>query len=374
VRRIKVVYYSDARCYGGAEYYLQVLALHLPRERFEVGMILRPLEGVEKLRRPLVEAGIPVFEPPEPERFRPAHWTAVYRHLRRGRADILHVNLPGPYDGRAGTIAAVGRLAGARVVTTEHLPMWRGPWKRRLAKYLTRGFADAVVTVSDSNVECLERIHGIGRDRVRRIYNGIDLDTYVPGRDRAATRAGLGLADGERAVGIVGRLEFQKGHSYFLDAASQVHRTHPEARFLIVGEGNLRGALERKIRETGLGEVVRFLGYRTDIPQLLDALDVVVFASICEGMPFALLEALAMEKAVVASDVLGLQEVIRSGDTGRLVTPRSGDAIAEALEDLLRRPEEAASLGRRGRRAVEERFRREDMILRTAAVYEGLVA
>ncbi len=371
--RIKVVFYSDAPYFGGAEYYLHVLAAGLPRDRFDVRLILRPLDTLEKLRRPLQEAGIPLFEPPEPAFPNPSHWTAVYRYLRDIRPHVFHVNLPGPFNGGNGSIPMVGKMAGVPVVTTEHLPMFRGDLPRRLAKNLSRRFVDRVITVSDENVSCLDRIHGIRGTRVRRVYNGVDLSVYRPNGDSSGARKSLGLDAEERAVGIFGRLDPQKGHDVFLAAAQRVLRAVPKARFLILGEGGLEDHLVRTSQNLGIEGAVRFLGYRTDVAAVLGALDVVVFTSRHEGMPFALLEALAMERPVVATNVRGLAEVVRDGETGRLVEPRDVDAVAGAIVDLLESPDTARALGRRGRERVEADFTVEGMICQTAEIYESLV-
>ncbi len=374
MNKIRIVYYSDAPYYGGAEYYLEVLATGLPRDRFDVRMILRPLDTLDKLRTPLIEAGIEVFEPPESAFPDPAHWTAVYRYLRNSGADVFHVNLPGPYDARLGSIPVLGKMAGIPVVTTEHLPMVRGRWRRRIAKRLSRAFVDLVITVSNTNVTCLDRIHGIRGARVHRIYNGVDLSAYQPAGNGTGARQALGLTDKEKTVAIIGRLDPQKGHDVFLEAAKRVYRAVPDARFLVVGEGSLRESLARTVAQQDMQSVVRFLGYRQDIPAVLEAVDVVVFTSRQEGMPFALLEALAMERPVVATDVHGVSEIVRDGETGRLVEPGGSAAVADAVVELLESPEKARALGRRGRDLVASEFDVGGMIRQTADLYETLVA
>ncbi len=371
--RIRIIYYSDAPCYGGAEYYLNVLATGLPRERFDVRVILRPLDTLDPLRRPLLESGVQVFEPPEPCFPNPAHWMSVYRYLRDSGADVFHLNLPGPYDGRMGSIAVLAKMAGVRVVTTEHLPMFKGPWRCQMAKRLSRSSVDLVITVSDTNVTCLERIHGIRGPGVHRVYNGVDLSVYNPNGDREGAREALGLTGEEKAVAIIGRLDPQKGHAMFLEAAERVSRAVPAARFLIIGEGGLKDDLQRAAGERGLASAVRFLGYRDDVPAILQAIDVVVFTSRQEGMPFALLEALAMERPVVATNVHGLSEIIRDGETGRLVEPGASEAAAEAIVELLEFPDKARALGKRGRERVVSEFDRNTMIRRTVDLYESLV-
>jgi glycosyltransferase involved in cell wall biosynthesis len=371
--RITVVYYSDAPFYGGAEYYLYLLAAGLPRERFDVHVILPSLDTLEDLRRPLLEAGITLFDPGRPGWSNPRHWISVYRYLRDVRANVFHVNLPGPYDGQEGTIPVVGRIAGVRVVTTEHLPMVHGPWRRVLAKRLTHPFVDLTLTVSDSNVRLLTDLHGIPGGAVRRVYNGIDVSRYQANGDPGPARASLGLGPGEKAVGITGRLAPMKGHRFFLEAARKIHSEIPETRFFIVGDGWLRSSLEDLARELEIDSVVNFLGHRKDIPEILRALDLLVVSSLREGMPFGLLEALAMAKPVVAADVYGLGELVRDGETGRLVPKEDSGAIAGAAIQLLKSPETSDTLGRQARALVEQEFSLAGMIRQTAEIYESLL-
>ncbi|MCK4546907.1 MAG: glycosyltransferase family 4 protein [Candidatus Eisenbacteria sp.] len=373
VGRTTVVYYTDAPYYGGAEYYLRLLATGLEQERFDIHVILRPLDSLERLRRPLLDAGIRVFEAPEPALPDPRHWISVYRYLRRVGAEIFHVNLPGPYDAQRGSLPIVGKAAGARVVTTEHLPMFRGGWGRRLAKRASHPFVDLTITVSDTNVDCLRTIHGMKHSRIERVYNGVDLAEYSPASNAEELRRNLGLEEGEKAIGIIGRLDAQKRHDLFLEAAREVHARHGEARFLVVGDGALRASLEAMAGRLGIESVVRFLGYREDMPAVLGALDVVVFSSSHEGMPFAMLEAMAMGKPVVTSDVFGISEVIRDGHTGRLVAPGDSRAIAEALTDLLKSAERTRLLGARARETIAGGFTLEGMRRRTAELYESLI-
>jgi len=178
-------------------------------------------------------------------------------------------------------------------------------------------------------------MHGIRKIPIHRVYNGVDIPRSGVNGDRTGARRALALDDEQKAVGIIGRLDEQKGLHFFLQAAQRVHAEEPEARFFVVGDGALRPSLEAMSMDLGLSDVVRFMGYRRDIPMILRGLDVVVFASLHEGMPFALLEAFAMAKPVVATDVYGLGEVVRDGETGRLVPAKDSDAIADATLDLL---------------------------------------
>src|SRR5439155_269751 len=157
-------------------------------------------------------------------------------------------------------------------------------------------------------------------------------------------------------VGVIGRLEEQKGHVYMLEAWPSVLAEFPDARLLLVGDGSLRGALERRAQDLGIAASVRFAGFRSDVPRVLDALDVLALPSLYEGMPLTAIEASAMAKPVVATAVDGTPEVIREGRTGRLVPPRDVVALSRALRSVLRDPAAAPRMGSAGRDLVFNRF------------------
>jgi glycosyltransferase involved in cell wall biosynthesis len=173
-------------------------------------------------------------------------------------------------------------------------------------------------------------------------------------------------------VGVVGRLEPQKGHVHLLDAWPAVTREFPDARLLLVGDGALRGALGDQARARGIAGSVIFAGFRADVPRMLDAIDVFCLPSLYEGMPLTAIEASAMTRPVVATAVDGTPEVVLDGHTGRLVPPADPLALARALLDLLRDPDGARRLGQAGRAWALARFDLDRQVEATARVYRSL--
>jgi glycosyltransferase involved in cell wall biosynthesis len=192
---------------------------------------------------------------------------------------------------------------------------------------------------------------------------------YGPGEGREPVRRALGLDAAAPVVGVVGRLEAQKGHTYLLDAWPDVRRDFPGARLLVVGDGALRAELEARALGPGLHGSVTFTGFRADVPRVLAALDVLVLPSLYEGMPLTVIEASAMGLPVVATAVDGTPEVVRDGETGRLVPPARPAALADALRALLADPARARAMGRAGRAHVLARFDLDTQVEATARVY-----
>jgi glycosyltransferase involved in cell wall biosynthesis len=233
---------------------------------------------------------------------------------------------------------------------------------------------DRVIAVSESARAFLIRSKGYPAEKISVVPNGRDLSVFRPGGARSRVRKELGLGDAVPLVGVVGRLEPQKGHAVLLEAWPSVLRDLPDARLLVVGDGRLRERLDQRARDLRVADSVIFTGFRADVPRLLDAVDVVTLPSLSEGMPLAAIEASAMARPVVATAVDGTPEVIRDGRTGRLVPPGDPAALARALLALLRDPEAARRMGRAGRDYVLDRFTLDRHVEATARVYRGGVS
>jgi glycosyltransferase involved in cell wall biosynthesis len=311
------------------------------RARFDVSLC--GLKHPEPATHWLAEQGIPVHHLGR-GRFDPRILTDLVALARRRQARILHVHGYAAAD--FGRLAA--RAVGAKLVLHEHFADPRMPAYQALADRLLRGRTDGAIAVSGSTREFLVRRRFVPEDRVRLIWNGAPLDEFAPvptGR-AARVRRELRLPDDALVVGSIGRLNAQKGHRFLLEAAARVLPRRPRARVVIAGDGDLRGELERQAASLGIAERVVFAGHRTDVPDLLGALDVFCISSLYEGTPLALFEAMASAKAIVSTSVDGCREVLEDGRTGLLVRPADPAALAEGIDRLLADPDLRAALGR----------------------------
>ncbi len=235
----------------------------------------------------------------------------------------------------------------------------------------TARHADHLIAVSEAVRQYHIRYSCICPDSITTIPNGVDTEKFAPDpAARAALRAELRIPLDVPLVGIVGRLLPQKDHGTFLAAAQGIYAIFPKARFLIVGDGALREALEVKARQLGLGDAVMFSGIRRDIPRVMAALDVLVFSSLWEGLPVALLEGMAAALPVVSTAVGGVPGVMIDGETGLLVPPSSPEALAAACVKVLQDAQMAASISAAARHLVEERYSIQSMIQKTIDLYE----
>jgi len=252
----------------------------------------------------------------------------------------------------------------------------------RLDGWLLRRF-DRVIGVSEPVVERILR-QGVDRDKVLRIDNGINVVRYRNGRELGGVglRREFGIDPDWKVIGTVGRLSEEKGHRCFLEAAERVTESYGRLVFLIVGDGPLRRDLEERayrIGRWGSGErgsgnaPFIFTGVRNDMPAVYSVMDMFVIPSLTEGLPMALLEAMASGRPVVATRVGAVPTLIQDGFNGLLVEAGEAGELAEAMVRLLRNPQEAREFAERAQQGIEERFSSQTMVDRYVDVYEGVL-
>jgi glycosyltransferase involved in cell wall biosynthesis len=303
-----------------------------------------------------------------------------HRLLRARRVDVVHTH--NAFHGIAGRFAA--RAARVPVVAQTVHNWWyldpaqsRGSRPYRLLERLAARCSDAVFFINRDDHERALRERIVADAKRHFIGNGIDVAGFgaeVARVDRTAVRGELGIDATAPVVTMIARLEPPKDHDQMLDAFSRVRRELPAARLLLAGYGMRRDAIVARAQSAGLDGSVSFLGYRDDIAALVAASDVVALASRQEGFGRALVEAMVGGVPVVGTDVVGIRDVIRDGETGLLVPPGDADALAAALLRLLRDGALRASLAERARCYAEEHFDERDAARRIAAVYRELLA
>jgi glycosyltransferase involved in cell wall biosynthesis len=367
VTRLRVAHVAGSADVGGGERYLELLARHLDRERFELAVIV-PEPGPLAAR--LEDLGVPVATV---DLRRLVSVTAVARLASQIRAFAPHIVQSHGARSNFYTRLA-GAMAGVRIrLSTVHNAL--GDYPVSVARRAVYRLADHLTLPLTSAVICVA--HALGRDYPRRalvIPNGIELEHFDPAAVAAAdVRQRWGLSAGP-VVGFVGRLTPQKDPLTFLRVVADIRRHLPDVNALVVGDGPLRGAVEAEIARLELRPSCRLTGMQAEVAPLLGAMDVFVLSSVSEGFPFVVLEAMAMERPVVATEVNGVAEIIEPGISGVLVAPRAPDAIARAALALLRAPAGARRMGRAARARVAERFTVAGMVDRLQTLYATLVS
>lgn len=279
--------------------------------------------------------------------------------------DVALVHTHSSIDSWLGGLAA--RSCRRPVVRSRHVTI-AIPRRRALVYRL----ADRVIGSGDAAARVVAAA-GVPPDRIVAIPPGVDIARFHPGISGSAVRAELGL-DGALVVGLVANIRGSKGHGVFLEAAREVRAREPATRFLIVGDGIGFDDVRRRVGALGLDGVVRMLGFRRDIPEVMAALDVLVLPSIrSEAASQVIPQALAVGTPVVATDVGGSGELVRDGDTGRLVPAGDAAALAAAVLDCLADRAGARAMARRGQALVRERHSLDAAMARTTTLYQELL-
>lgn len=368
--RWTVVHFSDSTEFGGTEQVILHLLRGLDRTTWAPVLLHHGVAGIRRLIDGAREAGIECKVVPPIWRW----WDAatglppLIRTLRRLRPAVFHAHLTSALGGKYALLAA--RLARVPVVLgTVHLYISVGPSRRlTFSQRISTACVHRYLAVSHQIARSLHHRFAVPEAKIQVIHNGIPLPGLMT-EVAPAFRASLGAIQGQRIVLNLARLDAQKGQRYLLEAAAR----RPELLFLIAGEGPERAELHRQAHILGLEDRVRFLGFRTDRAQLIAACDLFVLPSLYEGLPLALLEAMAAGKPVVACDIGGVDEVITHEVTGLLVPAADSQALTQAIGRVLSDSALAERLGRAARERVVTGFTCEAMVQAVTGVYLELL-
>ena len=294
---------------------------------------------------------------------------AIERHLRAHPADVFHIHVGTGRENFDGARAA--RAAGVpAVLQTQHYPWLLGSRKHLVPFSLAIEPVDHLIAVSEAQRRTYDRV-GVPVERMTTVPNGIR--ARGPGPGRRAARAALGLGEQQLVVLTIGRLTVMKGHRHLVDAVPGLLRRFPDLAVVVLGQGHLHEDLQKQAAGLGVADAVHLPGHRSDARMLLDAADVFVLPSRHEGMPLVLLEAMDAGLPVVATRVIGSEEVVVDGETGLLVRPRDASALEQALGQLLADSQLRGRYGQAGRERFQECFTAARMAADTVRVYEQVL-
>lgn len=305
-----------------------------------------------------------------------AFWK-LYQLIRKEKSDIVHT-----HTAKAGTLGRLAaKLAGVPVIIhTFHGNIFEGyfnSFKSRLFLIIERVLSRVstkIIAISESqNKELLK--YRIGKPhKIARIPLGLELEPFLKvEQKRGAFRKEVSLEDDIPLIGIVARLVPIKGHSYFFEAAKLVSQDFPSAKFIVVGDGELKKGLVNLVKDLGIEDKVIFCGFRNDLVKIYADLDIVVLSSLNEGLPVSIIESLAAKKPVVATDVGGVRDLVEHRVTGILVPKQDSRNLARGIMYLLKNPAEGLKFGDNGRKKVYPVFNYTSLVSETEELYENLL-
>lgn len=305
-----------------------------------------------------------------------AFWK-IYQILRKGQYNIVHTHSSKP--GVLGRLAA--KLAGVPIVvhTIHGFPFndFMNPIIQKfyiMAERLLSKLSDKLITVSNLNLQKALRLRFAPVGKFVNIYSGIDFRRFDSPTDIRKKKKDLGIANGDKVVGMIGRLSKQKAPLDFIQAMGKVLTKRQDVQILLVGDGELKAETLALSKQLNIDSRLKILGFRDDVPELLHLIDIFVLTSWWEGLGRSLTEAMYTARPVVATDVDGVPELVEDGRTGLLVQPNDIQAIAEGVLHLLENEGEAEELGQNAAKRINEAFRADVMVGYLDRLYQELLS
>lgn len=368
MNKLNILHLIETSEPGGAETVLAYIADNLDKDRYR--SIVCVLEH-GWLTDHLDNLGIPHVMIENRWSYDPVFLFKLLRLIRREKIDLIHshefmMTVYGSVAARIARIPHVGTIHGKVYYPNKQR---RVQMLRMAAKLCSR-----LIAVSDDLNNFLTTLLNVRSGKIETLYNGIDLEKYRSASSREKSRERLGLHDKSIVLGTVGSLFEVKGLPYLLEATVILKDKYPHLSLLIAGEGNREDSLKTLADQLNLGDTVRFLGFRDDIPDILQAVDIYVCSSISEGLSLSILEAMALSKPIVATNVGGNPELIVDGDNGFLVPAKDSARLAGAIADLIDSPEKELQFGTRSRDIVEKRFSLLRMVHDYEKLYEQVIS
>lgn len=360
-RAWRIVHSESSTGWGGQEHRVLAELAGFQRRGSHV-WLLAPVES--QIFRRARETNVPAAPLPGAKWRFPFAVLGTARWLRRLKPDV--VNTHSSRDGWVAGLAA--RMAGVPfIIRTRHIDVdYPNRW---LSRHAFTTLADHVLTTSHRITRHFQEMFDLPDARITTVPTGIDLNAFSPEGEVADL---VSHAEGAPLVGMVSVLRSWKGHATLLEAAARLRAAGFAGRFVIVGEGPMRQRIEQQVTDLNLGSVVTLTGHREDVPAVLRALSALVIPSTKhEGVPQIGLQALAVKTPVVGSNVGGIPEVIRPGETGRIVSPENPAALAAAIRETLADADATRAMAERGRALVEARYSLEAMLDTLESLYWG---
>ena len=362
-RKIKVLHVLTDRNIGGAGRWLLYYLKYHDRNEFEVKAVLPH----DSLLVPAVKAlDVPVIamEEMEDKSFDKKAMKALVQLFKEEKPDIVHTHasMTARMAARAAFVPSVFNTKHCMESAPGLLP------KKLVRREVNAAFSDKIIAVSRAVRRSM--VHaGTSPEQIAVVYNGIEPIAIPTAEEKAALLQAYGGKDGEKAVGMVARLEEVKDHETFLLAAQNVLETRKDVRFYIVGDGSLRDELERRVYELGISSNVTFTGFVKDVEKIEAALDIAVITSKAEALCLSIIESNIAGVPAVGTDSGGVREVIKHGETGYLVSVGDSDRLAERIEELLADDAKRKAFGEHAKKRAESMFMADQMTQRIEKLY-----
>ena len=349
--KINVLQIVEGMNWGGAETKLVELISHMDMDRFNTTVC--SLGMGDRIKNRFEDLAVKFVNFERSSRIDPRLIFRVRNLIRDEKIDVVMTTLF--YADVIGALAsAISPNKAVFSWETISAPEWL-LWHRLVSYRFAMRYCTKVVSVSHATAKWLVDKRGLSEEKVVVIPYGVNLREFKAGKDLALKQE-LGIDKDTTVIGTVARLHPQKGHTYLIEAAKQIIPKFGNVKFVFVGDGDLRADLEKEVAKTGFGNNFLFLGFRSDVKELLRVFDIFVLPSLYEGLPNVILEAMATALPVIATAVDGTVELVEDGKSGYLVEPKKPEQLIEKISSLLQDGSRLAAFGKRGRERVEKEY------------------
>ena len=359
--------------WGGLEQQAYEMTAHLQRRGHHVWLAC--CTG-SRLEHEAKQGGVTVLPYDVTGYVHPRICWGISRFLRSRHIDIIHCQLskdiatlvPAMLLSHCGTPIILSKRVGSYIS------------KKDLFHRFTHRYVSKVLAISEVIHKNVLDTTPTPPERVMTLHDAIDTDVFSPLRvRRSVVRKGLGFSDRNLIIGMVGRFSPGKGHEELLEAARILRGMHPEVRYLVVGEAShgeehYEKRIHQLARQLGVDDLIVFTGFRKDIPEIMSAFDIFAFPSHAESFGVALIEAMAMERAVVSTNCDGVLDIVVGEETGIYIRPRRASELADALARLIKDPLLRERMGKAGRQRVLALFDRRKQMQKLEEIYYSLVS
>ncbi|MEM9946301.1 MAG: glycosyltransferase [Cyanobacteria bacterium P01_D01_bin.36] len=366
----KICFIQTNAVWGACEEYLVFLSNGLTDQGWDV-TLLYPESPVLSPMIEQLNPNIRLFAVPPGYLGSLSNLLRLIKVLRKIRPDIVHCNDPGVLAMLSSNLSGI-----LHRVVTFHTPsqVFRYRFHAKVLQRWAMKLAWNFIVLSKSNQLVLAHRYAISDDKTHVVEHGLDSKKFDIPDTREQLRQQLGIRSECVLLGCVARLSAQKNHALLLDSYSMLSdELRARSHLLLVGEGELREELEAQVKRLGLQKHVTFSGYRKDIPQLLQAMDIFLLSSDFEGLPFAMLEAMAMGLPTVATAVPGNKDALIHRKTGSLVPPNQASAFKQAIADLIENPNQRQQMGAAARERFLAHYTQDRMIDDVGKLYTKLL-
>jgi len=373
---IKILYVIENIFFGGGERAFAQIIARLNRQNYQIYVASLPGGLFEEKIRDHAK----IFPFDLRNKFNFANISDLVRIIKENNIDIIHCQ-----GGRGGFFARLAAhktnvpLVNTVAMLVEGFNV--GLCKKMFYVLLDRfseKYVDKFIVLSEILKNTLIEKHKIAKGKIVKITNGVEINNFIADAvSRDKIRNEFSISADNRLVGFIGRLTWQKGLTFFLQAIKQIEDNNPELtgniKYLIVGEGEQRKELENQAENLNIAKKIIFNGFRKDVRDIISALDVLVLPSLREGQPIILLEAMSMGKAIITTDIEGMNETIENNVNGMLVTPKNGIALAEAIIFSLKNEAAVEKMGVEARQSCINKFNIDDKVGEHERLYESII-